>query len=135
LLDPSTCLFEFERTQFFGQTIASQNTYINVGDLATVAPNMDLGDIVSIFVDGTLIGPASFTLDFPTNIAPGTYIMTISHPQSAAWTLNFGPGNWKWPGGVVPTLTPAGAPGTVVDVLTFVCDGSNLYGVMQNGFQ
>ena len=134
-VDPSTCLFEFERTQFFGQTIASQNTYVNVGDLDTIAPNMDLGDIVSIFVDGTLIGPASFTLSFPTNIAPGTYIMTISHPQSAAWTLNFGPGNWKWPGGVVPTLTPVGAPGQVVDVLTFVCDGSNLYGVMQNGFQ
>ena len=95
---------------------------------------MNFGDVVDMRVYAAVIGAAVFTLNFPTNITPGTYVMTISHPLGAAWTMNFGPGNWKWPGGVVPTLTPVGVGGTVVDILTVVSDGNSLYGIMQNGF-
>lgn len=136
LLDPSTCLLEFERTEFFGQTIAGVATYTNIPTGSTIAPNMDLGDVIDISCDPAAVGVSSFTLNFPTNIAVGTYIIKITHPLDKSWTVGFSPGNWKWPNALIPTLTPAvGAlPTPVTDIITFVCDGTNMYGVMQNGF-
>lgn len=70
------------------------------------------------------------TLANPTNMVNGgTYILKFIQAASAK-TLAFG-NAYKWPGGVAPTVsTGSGA----VDVFTFLSDGTNMYGTVQQAF-
>lgn len=70
------------------------------------------------------------TLANPTNMVNGgTYIIKVIQAASAK-TLAFGSA-YKWPGGGAPIVsTGSGA----VDILTFFCDGTNMYGVAQQNF-
>jgi len=71
------------------------------------------------------------TLSNPTGLSAGkTYILIITQGSGGNHVATFGTA-YKWPQGVAPTLsTVAGA----VDILTFVTDGTNMYGVAQYGF-
>ena len=72
------------------------------------------------------------TLADPTNVRDGaTYILIVTQDATGSRTLAYGPA-FKWPGGgTAPALsTAAGA----VDILTFVADGGNLYGVAVKNF-
>lgn len=70
-------------------------------------------------------------LDNPSGLAFGlVYILKVTQNTASAKTLGFG-NCFKWPGGVVPTIsTTLGA----VDIFSFVSDGTNLYGVIQQAF-
>lgn len=71
------------------------------------------------------------TLANPTNqAAGGTYILTVIQDSSGSRTLAYG-ANYKWPGGVAPVLS---AGSGAVDILTFVSNGTNMYGVAQFAF-
>ena len=71
------------------------------------------------------------TLANPTNLKDGaTYIITFTQHASSPKTLAFGSA-YKFPSGTAPTVT---ATNSAVDILTFVCDGTNLYGVSQLNF-
>lgn len=70
------------------------------------------------------------TLDNPTNLAVGTYIVIATQSGGGSHTLDYG-NKFKWPGGTPPTLS-TGA--TAVDVLCFVSDGTSLYGASQLNF-
>ena len=71
------------------------------------------------------------TIAAPTNLKDGaTYIFTWKQHASAPKTLAFN-AVFKFPGGTAPTVT---ATNNAVDILTFVCDGTNLYGVSQLNF-
>lgn len=65
------------------------------------------------------------TLSNPTNLNQGfTYVLKVIQDGTGSRTLAYG-NKYKWPGGTAPTLsTGAGA----VDILTFVSDGTNMYG-------
>jgi len=77
----------------------------------------------------TLTGNA--TLSNPSQKkAGGTYILIVKQDATGGRTLAFG-SQYKWPGGITPTLTP---DASAVDVLTFVCDGTNMLGVAAKGF-
>lgn len=77
----------------------------------------------------TLTGNA--TLNSPQNEkSGGTYILIVKQDATGGRTLSYG-AQYKWPGGIVPTLTP---DASAVDVLTFVCDGTNMLGVAAKGF-
>ncbi len=66
----------------------------------------------------------------PTNLAAGTYILIVRQDATGSRTLTFGAA-FRWPNGTAPTLsTAAGA----TDIISFVSDGTNLYGVAQKGF-
>lgn len=78
----------------------------------------------------TLDMSASATLDNPTSMRVGTFVAICTQSGGGSHTLAYG-NAFKWPGGTAPTLS-TGA--TAVDILTFVCDGSSMYGVAQLAF-
>ena len=66
------------------------------------------------------------TLDNPTNMVDGaTYILTVKQDATGSRTLAYGTA-YKWQGGTAPTLSTGV---NAVDILTFICDGTNMYGV------
>lgn len=71
------------------------------------------------------------TLDNPTNmVAGGTYILRVVQDGTGSRTLAYG-ANYLWPGGTAPTLSTAA---NAVDILTFVSDGTNMYGTFLGDF-
>jgi len=108
-------------------TYTAQQVFSN-GNL-TDAPSIvwDVEDKQSTAVTLT----ANRALANPTNqIDKGTYVLRVVQDGTGSRTLTFG-ANYKWPGGTAPTLTTtAGA----VDIISFVSDGTNMYGVFQGDF-
>ena len=71
------------------------------------------------------------TLANPSNIASGgTYMLIVKQDATGSRTLAYGT-KYKWKGGVAPTLS-TGA--NAVDLLSFISDGTNMYGVATKGF-
>ena len=76
----------------------------------------------------TLTGSPATAIAAPSNPKDGaTYILIVK--QDATGSRTFA-GGWnavfKWKGGTAPTLSTGG---NAVDIITFVCDGANYYGV------
>lgn len=97
----------------------------NLSDAASIAWNLE--DFQSTAVTLT----DNRALANPTNqIDKGTYVLRVVQDGTGSRTLSFG-ANYKFSGGIAPTLTTtAGA----VDLLSFVSDGTNMYGVFQGDF-
>lgn len=71
------------------------------------------------------------TLDNPTNMVDGgTYILIVKQDGTGTRTLTYGTA-YKWSSGTAPTLS-TGA--NAVDILSFISDGTNMYGVEQLNF-
>ena len=67
----------------------------------------------------------------PTNLKNGgTYILRVVQDATGSRTLSYG-SVYKWPGGVAPTLSTAA---NAIDILTFVSDGTNMYGNILKAF-
>ncbi len=72
------------------------------------------------------------TLDAPSNqVAGATYILIVKQDGTGSRTLNTSASAYKFPGGTEPTLTTTAS---AVDILTFVSDGSSMFGVAQLAF-
>ncbi len=100
-------------------------TYQTLTDGATVNWNANNGAVATVTLGGNR------TLANATNLLAGaTYIVLVKQDATGGRTLAYG-SQYKWPGGTDPTLSTAA---NAVDVLTFVCDGTNLYGVAQKAF-
>jgi hypothetical protein len=94
-------------------------------DGVNISWNLDDNQVASVTLAGNR------TLDNPTNLKDGaTYVLTVKQDATGSRTLAYGTA-YKWPGGTAPTLS-TGA--NAVDILTFVCDGTNMYGVAQLNF-
>ena len=87
-------------------------------DGATINWNVALGTVATVTLGGNR------TMAAPTNLKVGTLILHIIQDgvggRSITWNSVF-----KWPAGVAPTLT---ATANRRDMISFVCDGTNLYG-------
>lgn len=71
------------------------------------------------------------TLNLPTNRQAGTYVLVAVQDAVGGRVLSWAAG-YKWPGGTAPTLvTTANA----VNIITFVSDGTSMYGVGQADFK
>lgn len=71
------------------------------------------------------------TLSNPTNMVDGgTYIVRVTQDGTGSRTLAYG-NAYKWPSGIAPTLTTTAS---ALDVLTFISDGTYMYGVPQYAF-
>lgn len=97
------------------------NQYIGVSqtltDGATVSWDLSGGNAATL----TLGGNRTFAA--PTNLAVGTYILTVIQDGTGSRTITWN-SVFKWTGGTAPTLsTTAGAK----DLIAFHCDGANLY--------
>ncbi len=92
---------------------------------ASVAPDFDNSNVQTVTLD------QATTLANPTNLKDGaTYIFIVKQPAGANHTLAFGTA-YKFEGGTAPTITAANG---ATDLLTFVSDGTNLYGAAALNF-
>jgi hypothetical protein len=94
-------------------------------DAATIAWDVSVAQVAKVTLGGNR------TLGAPANLADGgTYILRVMQDGTGSRTLAYN-ALFKWPAGAAPVLTTtAGA----IDLLTFVSDGTNLYGVAQKAF-
>jgi hypothetical protein len=108
---------EYTKQQNFNATTLS--------DAANISWNLDDNQVASVTLAGNR------TLDNPTNMKDGaTYILTVKQDVTGTRTLSFGSA-YKFPGGTAPTLST----GTnQIDIITFISDGTNMYGVAQFNF-
>jgi len=89
-------------------------------DAATISWDTSLGQIATVTLG------ASRTMEAPTNLRVGTYILHVIQGGTGSYTITWN-GVFKWTAAVAPTLS------TVVgrrDVFSFISDGTNLYGAM-----
>ena len=71
------------------------------------------------------------TMAAPTNLTDGgTYVLRVIQDGTGSRTITWN-AVFKWPSATAPTLTTTAAG---IDILTFVSDGTNLYGVWQGAF-
>lgn len=108
---------EYTKAQNFNETTLT--------DGANIAWNLDDNQVATVTLAGNR------TLDNPTNMkAGGVYILRPVQDATGSRTLAYGSA-YKWPGGTAPTLTTTA---NAVDILTFISDGTNMYGVSQLDF-
>lgn len=71
------------------------------------------------------------TLSNPVNMTNGgVYIIRVTQDATGSRALAYG-SSFKWAGASVPTIT---ATAGAIDILTFVSDGVNMYGTIQQAF-
>lgn len=105
----------------------AQQNFANAAltDGASISWNLNTQQAASVTLGGNR------TLANPTNLVNGgTYILRVVQDGTGSRTLAYGTA-YKWPGGTAPTLS-TGA--NAVDIITFVSDGTNMFGVIQKGF-
>jgi hypothetical protein len=94
-------------------------------DGATINWDLDANQVTKVTLGGNR------TMAAPTNMKDGgTYILRIIQDGTGTRTVTWN-AVFKWSGGTAPTLsTSAGA----IDIITFISDGTNMYGVEQLNF-
>jgi len=106
-----------------GRAIAQQPGVLT--DAANISWNL----IVAPYGVVTLGG--NRTLDNPVYLQPGQhYVLIVKQDATGSRTLSYG-ANYKWVSGAAPVLSTAA---NAIDILTFMCDGTNMYGSAQKGF-
>ncbi len=100
------------------------NTTQSLSDGANISWDVSLGGYATVTLGGNR------TLDNPTNMVAGaSYAIKLTQDGSGGRTLAYGSA-YKWSGGAPVLSTAIGA----VDIITFVSDGTNMYGSILKGF-
>ena len=123
-------------TQLFGSTeltaTAREYTKTQNFDMTTLSDGANISWDLSANQVATVTLAGNRTLDAPSNqVAGATYILIVKQDGTGSRTLNTSASAYKFPGGTEPTLS-TGA--NAVDILTFVSDGSSMFGVAQLNF-
>jgi len=93
---------------------------------ASYTPNWDNSNLQSI----TLTGVTS--VNDGTNIKNGAvYTLIVKQDATGSRTINWGT-QYKWQSGIAPVLTSLS---NGIDILTFISDGTNLYGLIAKDFR
>ena len=87
-------------------------------DGATISWNTTLGTVATVTLGGNR------TLSNPTNLRVGTYMLIVKQDATGSRTLTWGTA-YKFPAGAKPTLTTSA---NAIDVISFFCDGTNMFG-------
>jgi hypothetical protein len=122
----------YSDTQLASGTVTVTNkTYTNPGhttqtltDGANVSWNMNLGHIATLTLGGNR------TINNPTNLKAGSALLILKQDATGGRTVTWGSA-YKWPSGTPPALSSAA---NATDIITFVSDGTNLYGNILRGF-
>lgn len=95
-------------------------TATTLTDGATINWDLSQNQVASVTLAGNR------TLANPTNLVNGAvYILIVRQDATGGRTLSFSSA-YKFAGGTAPTLTTTASK---ADIMTFVCDGTNMYGV------
>lgn len=97
-----------------------------LADAATITWDTSLGRIATITV-----GATGRTMAAPTNLKVGTYILHVKQDAGGSKTITTWNSVFKWPANVAPVLSTTA---NYRDVMSFICDGTNLYGTYITGF-
>jgi len=109
---------EYSRAQNFDASVLTDGTNIS-WDLA-------LNQVSEVILAGNR------TLDNPTNMQNGaTYVLTVRQDATGTRTLAYGT-VYLFPGGTTPVLTTTV---NASDVITFLSNGTNMFGVVQSDFK
>ncbi len=99
------------KQQVFGMTTLT--------DASSIAWDLDDNQVAQVTLGGNR------ALANPTNkVAGATYILIVKQDVSSTRTLSYG-SDYKFPGGTAPVLTNGAS---AVDILSFISDGTYLYG-------
>ena len=114
-------------SQAKGEYTAAQSFILTtLTDAANIQWDLATNQVAQVVLGGSRV------LDAPSGqVAGSTYILIVKQDGSGSRTLNTDASAYKFPGGTSPTLS-TGA--NAVDVLTFVSDGTSMYGVSQLNF-
>jgi len=105
----------------------SQNfAMVTLVDGTNISWNLNTSQVATVTLAGNR------TLNNPTNMQSGaTYILIVKQDGTGNRTLSYGSA-YKWPNGTPPILSTTAS---AVDILTFISDGTNMYGMMQGDFK
>lgn len=104
-------------------------TRVSLTDAATISWNAQTQQ--SAYVLLTAGVGATRVLGAPSNLVAGfTYILVLQQSSTGSNALTYN-AVYKWAGGIAPVLSTAN---NAIDVLTFVTDGTSMYGVIQKAF-
>lgn len=104
-------------------------TIATLTDASPITWNLNTQQVAKVLLTSGI--GATRQLQNPTNmVAGGTYIIIITQSATGSNAVTYGTA-YKWPGGVAPVLSTAN---NAVDILTFISDGTNMYGVSQKAF-
>lgn len=103
-----------------------QNTATSaLTDASSITWNLNTQQVASLTIAGNR------TLAAPTNMVNGgAYVLRITQGVGGSHTLAYN-SVFKWPGGVTPILSVAAS---AIDIITFVSDGTNMYGSILKAF-
>jgi len=108
---------EYTATQNFNATTLT--------DWATINRNLQTNQVTKVTLGGNR------TMAAPTNLVDwATYILRVIQDGTGSRTITWN-SVFKRPSGTAPTLTTTA---WWVDIITFVCDGTNMYGVASLAF-
>lgn len=108
---------EYTKSQSFDATTLT--------DGATINWNAEDNQVCKVTLGGNR------TMAAPTNLKDGaTYILRVIQDATGTRTITWN-SVFKWPGGTAPTLSTGNG---AIDIITFVSDGTNLYGTAQLNF-
>ncbi len=94
-------------------------------DAASIAWDLDDNQVAKVTLGGNR------TLAAPSNMKDGgTYVLRVIQDGTGSRTLAYN-SVFKWPAGEAPTLT---TDADAIDILTFISDGTNMYGVASLDF-
>lgn len=106
-------------------TSAALYTVNNLTDAATISWDLSLGAMAIVTLTDNR------ALANPTNLVSGaSYILIVKQDGSGSRTLSFG-STYKFSEGLDPVLS---ASPNAVDIITFLCDGTALYGAFLGNF-
>ena len=96
-----------------------------LSDGVNISWNLDDNQVATVILAGNR------TLDNPTNMkSGGVYILRAQQDATGSRTLAYG-GAYRWPGGNAPVLSTGAND---IDYLTFISNGSFMFGVAQQDF-
>jgi hypothetical protein len=98
---------------------------ITLTDAANIDWDTNLGQVGKITLGGNRIFNA------PTNLNNGaTYILNVHQDGTGSRTITWN-AVFKWPGGSAPTLSTGV---NAIDIISFISNGTNLYGATSLNF-
>jgi hypothetical protein len=110
---------------YIKSTYAAYFPEATLTDGANIAWNLQTQQTAKVTLGGNR------TLDAPTNLKAGaTYVLRVIQDGTGSRTLSWNAA-YKFPGGTDPTLSTGAS---AVDVVTFVSDGTSLFGVCSKAF-
>jgi len=112
----------------FAGTVAAAQLYNptqTLTDGATISWNTNISAVATVTLGGT-----GRTLTLSNLVAGGTYILFVVQDATGSRTITTWT-NFKWPGGIVPTLSTAA---NAIDIITGVSNGTYIYAAIQPGF-